>query len=42
MSKDIINIIENSKVTHPLVLAAKDNNRYWSDFCKLLGIIEIY
>ena len=37
MSKDIINIIENSKVTHPLVLAAKDDNRYWSDFLQVVG-----
>ena len=32
MKKDIISILKNSKVTHPLFIAAKESNRYWKDF----------
>ena len=35
MSKDLISIIENSKVTHPLAISANKGNRYWNDFYKV-------
>lgn len=35
MKKDIISVVENSKVTHPIVTAAVKGNRYWKDFFML-------
>lgn len=35
MAKDIISIVENSKVWHPLARAASDGNRYWNDFLQV-------
>lgn len=32
MKKDIISVVENSKVMHPVVNAATKGNRYWKDF----------
>lgn len=32
MKKDIISVVENSKVTHPIARAATTGNRYWKDF----------
>lgn len=32
MGKDIISIVENSKVTHPIAMAASKWTRYWNDF----------
>ncbi len=32
MAKDIISIVGNSKVTHPIAEAAANGNRYWNDF----------
>lgn len=32
MGKDIISIVENSKVTHPIAMAASKGTRYWNDF----------
>lgn len=32
MKKTILEIVENSKGTHPIVLAAREDNRYWRDF----------
>lgn len=39
MSKDIISIVENSKVTHPIAVAAVNGNSYWTEF---LQVIEDY
>lgn len=35
MKHNIIDIVENSKVTHPIVVAATKENRYWHDFLKV-------
>lgn len=35
MKNNIINIVENSKVTHPIAIAATKGNRYWIDFLKV-------
>lgn len=35
MKNNIIDIVENSKVTHPIVVAATKDNRYWHDFLKV-------
>lgn len=35
MSKDIVSIVEDSKVTHPLAISASKGTRYWNDFCKV-------
>lgn len=32
MKKDIISVVENSKVMHPIAKAATTGNRYWTDF----------
>lgn len=32
MKKDIISVVKNSKVIHPIVKAATTGNRYWKDF----------
>lgn len=39
MEKNIISVVENSKVMHPIAIAATTNNRYWSDF---LGVNDDY
>jgi len=39
MKKDIISIVENAKVTHPIVKAAMAGNRYWVDF---LSVVKDY
>lgn len=39
MKKDIIGIVQNSKVTHSIAKAATKGNRYWTDF---LAVIEDY
>lgn len=36
MKRDIISIVENSKVTHPIVTAAIAGKRYWCDFLKVI------
>ena len=35
MVKDIISIVENSKVTHPIATAASKGTRYWNDFLQV-------
>lgn len=35
MKNNIIDIVENSKVTHPIAVAATKDNRYWYDFLKV-------
>lgn len=39
MEKGIVNIVENAKVTHPIVKAAVAGNRYWVDF---LSVVKDY
>lgn len=39
MTRDIMSIIQESKVTHPIAISASKNGRYWSDF---LSLIEDY
>lgn len=39
MKKDIISVVSNSKVTHPIFRAAAKDSRYWKDF---LIVIEDY
>lgn len=39
MSKDIISLVENSKVMHPIAVSATKDNRYWVDF---LQVVEDY
>ena len=36
MKKDIISIVEHSKVMHPIATAATTGNRYWYDFLKVI------
>ena len=35
MVKDVISIVENSKVTHPIAMAASKGTRYWNDFLQV-------
>lgn len=35
MVKDIISIVENSKVMHPIAMAASKDTRYWNDFLQV-------
>ena len=35
MKNNIIDIVKNSKVMHPIVVAATKGNRYWNDFLKV-------
>jgi len=35
VKNNIIDIVESSKVTHPIVVAATKDNRYWHDFLKV-------
>lgn len=32
MKNNIIDVVKNSKVTHPIAVAATKGNRYWQDF----------
>lgn len=40
MRKKIINIVENSKVSHPIRIAAENGSRYWSDFIQVTDDYE--